>query len=71
MHGFIHYYKIKVFVDNGMQRYETWKYVLAESTDKAVEAILKHYNSQLDTFAKVIEIYNYLVQDTMIFDNKL
>jgi hypothetical protein len=71
MHGFIHYYKIKVFVDNGMQRYETWKYVFAESTDKAIEAILKHYNSQLDTFAKVIEIYNYLVQDTMIFDNKL
>jgi hypothetical protein len=69
--GFTHYFKIKVFVDNGMERFETWKYVFAASSDKAVEAILRHYNSQLNTYAKIIDIYDYQIQDTMIFDNKL
>ena len=66
--GFTHYYKIKVYVDDGMRRYETWKYVFANDTDKAKERILRHYNSQLDTYAKILEIYTYPIRDTMMFE---
>lgn len=66
--AFTHYYKIKVYVDDGMSRYETWKYVFADNEEKAKERVLRHYNSQYDTYAKILEMYDYLVQDTMMFD---
>ena len=66
--GFIHYYKIQVYVDNGMQRYNTWKYVFADNEEKAKESVLRYYNSQLDTRAKILEIYTYFIQDGMMFN---
>ena len=66
--GFTHYYKIKVYVDNGMERYHTWKYVFADNEEKAKERVLRHYNSQYDTYAKILEVYTYPIQDTMMFD---
>ena len=68
--GFTHYYKIKLYVDNGLERYryETWKYVFAYSEDKAKESILRYYDSQYDTYAKILEIYTYPIQDVMMFD---
>ena len=68
--GFTHYYKIKLYVDNGARCYETWKYVFADSENKAMQNILDYYNSQYDTFARVVEMYVYPVQDVMMF-NKL
>lgn len=65
---FTHYYKIKVYVDNGMERYNTSKYVFADNKEKAVERILRHYNSQYDTYAKLLEVSRYPVQDVMMFD---
>ena len=65
---FTHYYKIKVYVDNGMERYNASKYVFADNKEKAVERILRHYNSQYDTHAKVLEVSRYPVQDVMMFD---
>ena len=66
--GFTHYYKIKVHVDDGMTRYETFKYVVADNEEKAIQRVLRHYNSQYDTFAKVLQMWDYPVQDTMMFD---
>lgn len=68
MNGFTHYYKMKVYVDNGVQRYETWKYVFADSENKAIKAILHHYDNQYDTYARVIEMYDYPIQDVMMFN---
>lgn len=66
--GFTHYYKIKVYVDDGHHRYDTWKYVFADSEDKAKDSILKYYNSQYDTTAVILNIYDLPVQDVMIFN---
>lgn len=66
--GFTHYYKIKVYVDDGMSRYETYKYVFADNEAKAKDRVLRHYNSQYDTHAKILEIWDYQVQDAMMFD---
>lgn len=51
-----------------MQCYETWKYVFAGDVEKARERILRHYNSQLDTYAKVLEIYTFPIKETMMFE---
>ena len=69
--GFTHYYKIKVYVDNGMERYETWKYVFAKTEDKAIQGVLRYYDSQYDTIARVVELYDYPVTDVMIFEEKI
>ena len=66
--GFTHYYKIRVYVDDGMSRYETCKYVFADNEEKATDRVLRHYNSQYDTYAKILEILDYQIQDTMMFD---
>ena len=66
--GFTHYYKIKVYVDNGIERYETWKYVFADSEEKAKERVLRHYNSQYDTLARILESCTYVLQNGMMFD---
>lgn len=66
--GFTHYYKIKVYVDDGVCCYETWKYVFADNENKAIESVLHHYNSQYDTSAKVLNIYTYPIQDVMMFN---
>lgn len=66
--GFTHYYKIKLDVDNGIRRYETWKYIFADNEDKAMQNILDYYNRQYDTFARVIEMYDCPVQDVMMFN---
>lgn len=72
--GFTHYYKIKLYVDSGFgvnqyhYHYETWKYVFADSEDKAKKSILKYYNSRCDTCAEIREIYTYPIQDVMMFN---
>lgn len=65
--SFTHYYKIRVYVNNGMERYKTWKYVFADNKQAAIETVLEYYNSQYDTHAKICEIHTYPVQDAMIF----
>lgn len=65
--GFTHYYKIKVYVDNGWERYSTLKYVFADNEEKARERICRHYNCQGDLFS-IFEVYEYPIQDTMMFD---
>lgn len=66
--GFTHYYKIRVHVDDGMNRYETSKYVFADNEEKAKQRVLRHYNSQYDTHAKILAVWYYQIQDTMMFD---
>jgi hypothetical protein len=66
--GFTHYYKIRVYVDDGMNRYKTYKYVFADNEEKARQRILRHYNSQYDTCVKILEIWEYQIKDTMMFD---
>ena len=66
--GFTHYYKIKLLVDDGRTYYHTWKYVFADSEDKAMQSILRYYNNQYDTCARVIEMYTYPIQDVMMFN---
>lgn len=68
--GFTHYYKVKLLVDNGFERYryETYKYIFADSKDQAIQSILNYYNSQYDTSARIIEIYDYPIQDVMMFN---
>ena len=39
--GFTHYYKIKVYVDDEMTRYETWKYVFANNENDAKKKSFK------------------------------
>ena len=65
--GFMYYYKIKAYVDDGMDRYYTWKYVFANNEESAKNRVLKHYNSQYDTYAKILEVYKYPIGDTMMF----
>lgn len=66
--GFIYFYKFKLYVDNGMSRYNTYKYVLANNQKKAEEKILRHYTSQYDTYVKILEVQKYETQDAVIFD---
>ena len=66
--GFTHYYKIKVYVDNGARRYETWKYVFADNEDNAMQNILNYYYSQYNTIARVVEMYDCPVQNVMMFN---
>lgn len=66
--GFTHYYKMRVYVDDGHHRYETYKYVFADNENKAREAIFKHYDSQYDTYVRIIEMYDCPVQDVMMFN---
>lgn len=66
--GFTHYYKMKVYVDDGCHRYETWKYVFADNENKAMEEIFKHYDSQYDTYARITEMYCYPIKDVMMFN---
>ena len=66
--GFTHYYKIKIYVDNGIERYKTWKYVFAKTEDEAIQNILRYYDSQYDTIARVVELYTYQIQDVMMFE---
>lgn len=66
--GFTHYYKIKIYVDNGIERYKTWKYVFAQTEDEAIQNILRYYDSQYDTIARVVELYTYQIQDVMMFE---
>lgn len=68
--GFTHYYKVKVYVDNGMERFETWKYVFAETENKAIQSILSYYDSECD-IARVVELYTYPVADVMMFEKRL
>lgn len=65
---FTHYYKIRIYVDNGMERYNTSKYVFADNKEKAIDRVLRHYNSQYDTYAKLLEVSKYPVQDVMMFE---
>lgn len=69
--GFTHYYKIRVYVDDGLECYKTTKYVFANSEKEAMDTILRYYNSQYDTHAKICEIYDYQIQDIMMFDKLL
>lgn len=65
--GFTHYYKIKVYVDDEMTRYETWKYVFANNENDAKKRVLKHYDNRGD-YARIIEMYTYPIQDVMMFE---
>ena len=67
--GFTYYYKIKIFIDDGVQQLMTWKYVFADNEDKAKEHLLRYYNSQYDTYAQIIEVYTYPIRDAMMFDS--
>lgn len=67
----MNYFKIKIYVDNGVERSETWKYVIAKNTTEAINRLLNYYNSQYDTVAKVLEIYDYPLTDVMIFSERL
>lgn len=69
--GFTHYYKMRVYVDNGTECHETWKYVFAKTEYQAIQSILRYYDSQYDTFARVGEIYVYPITDVMMFENRL
>lgn len=66
--GLIYFYKFKLYVDNGMSRYNTYKYVLAKNQKKAEEEILRHYTSQYDTYVKILEVQKYETQDAVMFD---
>ena len=68
--GFTHYYKIKVYVDNGLERFKTWKYVFAKTEDEAIQNILRYYDSQYDTIARVVELYTYPITDVMMFSER-
>lgn len=68
--GFTHYYKIKVYVDNGLERFKTWKYVFAKTEDEAIQNILRYYDSQYDTIARVVELYAYPITDVMMFSER-
>lgn len=65
--GFTHYYKIKVYVDDEMSRYETWKYVFAHNENEAIERVLRHYDNRCD-YARILEMYTYPIQDVMMFE---
>ncbi|MBQ3543477.1 MAG: hypothetical protein IJA34_00570 [Lachnospiraceae bacterium] len=67
----MNYFKIKIYVDNGVERSETWKYVIAKNITEAINRLLNYYNSQYDTVAKVLEIYDYPLTDVMIFSERL
>lgn len=67
----MNYFKIKIYVDNGVERSETWKYVIAKNTTEAIDRLLNYYNNQYDTVAKVLEIYDYPLTDVMIFSERL
>ena len=66
--GFTHYYKIKVYVDNGMERYETCKYVFADDADQAAKTILDHYNDDICT---ILNMQVHPIKDVMVFENLL
>lgn len=66
--GFTHYYKIKVYVDNGWERYSTLKYVFADNEEKARERVCRHYSCQGDLY-EILEVYEYPIQDTMMFES--
>lgn len=65
---FTHYYKIKVYVNNGWERYNTLKYVFADNEEKAIEEVCSHYICQGD-LCKILEVYEYPIQNTMMFEN--
>lgn len=69
--GFTHYYKMRVYVDNGMERYETCKYVFADDADQAAKTILSHYNGQYDTICHIINMQVHPIKDVMVFENLL
>lgn len=62
-----HYYKIKIYVDNGMERFETWKYVFAETSQQAIQRLLNCYQGDI---VRVIEVYDYPITDVMIFSER-
>lgn len=64
--GFTHYYKIIVYVDDEMSRYETWMYVFANNEEEAKKRVLRHYDSRCD-YARILAVYTYPIQDVMMF----
>lgn len=65
---FTHYYKIKVYIDNGTERYEAWKCVFADSEEKAKERVLRYYNHPPFCTAVILESYTRVLQNGMMFD---
>lgn len=62
-----HYYKIKVYVDDEMSRYTTWKYVIADSVVAARYRILNIYKNRGD-YAKILEVYTCPIENGIVFD---
>lgn len=61
------YYKIKVYVDDEMSRYTTWKYVIADSVVAASDRVLGIYKNRCDR-AKILEVHAYPLENGIVFD---
>lgn len=65
--SFTNYYSIKVYVDNEMSRYTTWKYVIADGVCSARDRILNIYKNRGD-YAKILEVYTCQIENGIVFD---
>ena len=65
--AFTNYYSIKVYVDDEMSRYTTWKYVIADSVCAARDRILNIYKNRGD-YARILEVHTYPIENGIVFD---
>lgn len=64
---FANYYKIKVYVDDEMSRYTTWKYIIANTVVEARDIILNIYKNRC-SYAKILEVHTCPIENGIVFD---